>query len=119
MEETKRFNKEIIIEFFKKHYKKVIAGVLALVVLAVGGVLVFQYAAAPEIEDIYDRMVYLIETSQDVNALIYGCGVPVWEDDSEFVDFEHIYYGSENTAEAYEIVMPNAKYLSIQQMTVL
>ena len=116
MEETKRFNKEIIIEFFKKHYKKVIAGVLALVVLAVSGVLVFQYAAAPEIEDIYDRMVYLIETSQDVNALIYGCGVPVWEDDSEFVDFEHIYYGSENTAEAYEIVMPNAKYLSIQQM---
>lgn len=116
MEETKRFNKEIIIEFFKKHYKKVIAGVLALVVLAVSGVLVFQYTAAPEIEDIYDRMVYLIETSQDVNALIYGCGVPVWEDDSEFVDFEHIYYGSENTAEAYEIVMPNAKYLSIQQM---
>ena len=116
MEETKRFNKEIIIEFFKKHYKKVIAGVLALVVLAVSGVLVFQYAAAPDIEDIYDRMVYLIETSQDVNALIYGCGVPVWEDDSEFVDFEHIYYGSENTAEAYEIVMPNAKYLSIQQM---
>ena len=85
MEETKRFNKEIIIEFFKKHYKKVIAGVLALVVLAVGGVLLFQYTAAPEIEDIYDRMVYLIETSQDVNALIYGCGVPVWEDDSEFV----------------------------------
>ena len=116
MEETKRFNKEIIIEFFKKHYKKVIAGVLALVILAVSGVLVFQYAAAPEIEDIYDRMVYLIETSQDVNALIYGCGVPVWEDDSEFVDFEHIYYGSENTAEAYEIVMPNAKYLYIQQM---
>lgn len=116
MEETKKSKKEEIIEFFKKHYKKMIAGVLALVILAVGGVLLFQYAAAPEIEDIYDRMVYLIETSQDVNALIYGCGVPVWEDDSEFVEFQHVYHGFENTAETYEIVMPNAKFLSIQQM---
>lgn len=116
MEETKRFNKEIIIEFFKKHYKKVIAGVLALVVLAVSGVLVFQYAAAPEIEDIYDRMVYLLETSQDVNALIFGHGLPVWEDDSEYVQFENIYHRLD-TARAYEIVMRyNAKYWTVEQI---
>ena len=115
MEKTKRINKEILTEFFKKHYKKFIAGVLAIIVLAVSGVLVFQYSAAPEIEDIYDRMVYLLESSQEVNALIYGCGVPVWEDDSEYVEFMHVYYGLD-PARDYEIVMPNAKYLSVQQM---
>lgn len=115
MEETKRFNKQILIEFFKKHYKKVIAGVLAVIILVVSCVLLFQCNAAPRIENIYDRMVYLMESSQEVNALIYGCGLPVWEDDSEYVEFMHVYYGLD-TARNYEIVMPNAKYLSIEQM---
>ena len=115
MEQTKKFDKQKIIDFFKKHYKKFIAGALAVVVLVVGCVLIFQYTAAPEIEDIYDRMVYLLETSQEVNALIYGCGLPVWEDDSEYVEFMHVYYGLD-PARNYEIVMPNAKYLSINQM---
>lgn len=115
MEETKTFNKEIILEFFKKHYKKVIAGALAVVVLAVSCVLLFQCNAAPEIEDIYDRMVYLLESSQDVNALIFGCGLPVWKDDSEYVEFEHIYHNLP-TARNYEIVMPNAKYHSVDQI---
>ncbi len=115
MEETKKTSKEKILEFFKKHYKKFIAGVLAVVVLVVSCVLLFQHNSAPRVEDIYDRMVYLIESSQEVNALIYGCGVPVWEDDSEYVEFMHVYYGLE-PAKHYEIVMPNAKYLSVNQM---
>ena len=116
MEETKTFNKEKIIEFFKKHYKKIIAGALAVVILVVSGVLLFQYNSAPRIEDIYDRMVYLIESSQDVNALIYGCGLPVWEDDSEYVQFMHGYYEFD-TARAYEIVMTkNAKYRTVEQI---
>ena len=115
MEETKTTNKEKILDFFKKHYKKLIAASLAIVILVVSGVLLFQHKNAPKIEDVYDRMVYLIETSQEVNALIYGCGVPVWEDDSEYVEFMHVYYGLD-PARDYEIVMPNAKYLSVQQM---
>ena len=86
MEETKKFDKQIIIDFAKKHYKKLIAASLAIVILVVSGVLLFQHNNAPKIEDVYDRMVYLIEASQEVNALIYGCGVPVWEDDSEYVE---------------------------------
>lgn len=115
MEETKTTNKEKILDFFKKHYKKLIAASLAIVILVVSGVLLFQHNNAPKIEDVYDRMVYLIESSQEVNALIYGCGVPVWEDDSEYVEFMHVYYGLD-PARDYEIVMPNAKYLSVQQM---
>ena len=115
MEETKTTNKEKILDFFKKHYKKLIAASLAIVILVVSGVLLFQHNNAPKIEDVYDRMVYLIEASQEVNALIYGCGVPVWEDNSEYVEFMHVYYGLD-PARDYEIVMPNAKYLSVQQM---
>ena len=83
--------------------------------LAVTCVLLFQCNSAPKIENIYDRMVYLLDSSQEVNALIYGCGLPVWEDDSEYVEFMHVYYGLD-TARNYEIVMPNAKYLSVQEM---
>lgn len=115
MEETKTTSKEKILNFFKKQYKKMIAGVLAVVILVVSGVLLFQHNSAPRVEDIYDRMVYLIESSQEVNALIYGCGLPVWEDDSEYVEFMHVYYGLE-PAQHYEIVTPNAKYFSVNQM---
>ena len=115
MEETKKISKEIILEFFKKHYKKMIAGALAVIVLTATCLLLFQCNSVPKIENIYDRMVYLLESSQEVNSLIYGCGLPVWEDDSEYVEFMHVYYGLE-TARNYEIVMPNAKYLSVQEM---
>lgn len=115
MEETKVTSKEKILNFFKKHYKKMIAGALAVVILVVSGVLLFQHNSAPRVEDIYDRMVYLLESSQEVNALIYGCGLPVWEDDSEYVEFMHVYYGLE-PAQHYEIVTPNAKYFSVNQM---
>ena len=115
MEETKRTNKEIIIEFLKKQYKKLIAGILAVVIVAVSCLLLFQHSAAPKIDDIYDRMVFLLESSQDVNALIFGYGLPVWEDDSEYVEFEHIYHNL-SMARNYEIVMPNAKYHSIDQI---
>ena len=115
MEETKKFSKEIILDFLKKHYKKMIAGALAVIVLTVTCLLLFQCNSMPKIENIYDRMVYLLDSSQEVNSLIYGCGLPVWEDDSEYVEFMHVYYGFD-TARNYEIVMPNAKYLSVQEM---
>ena len=119
MEETKNLTKkEIILAFLKKHYKKIIAGALAIIVLTVTCVLLFQCNSAPKIENIYDRMVYLLESSQEVNSLIYGCGLPVWEDDSEYVEFMNVYHGFEYTAQYYERVMPmpNAKYSSVQQM---
>ncbi len=115
MEETKKITKEIILDFLKKHYKKIIAATLVVAVLAVSAALLFRFNSTPEIEDIYDRMVYLIESSHEVNTLIYGCGLPVWEDDSEYVEFMHVYYGLD-PARDYEIVMPNAKYFSVNQM---
>ena len=113
--ETKKITKEIILDFLKKHYKKIIAATLVVAVLAVSAALLFRFNSTPEIEDIYDRMVYLIESSHEVNTLIYGCGLPVWEDDSEYVAFMHVYYGLD-PARDYEIVMPNAKYFSVNQM---
>ena len=114
MEETTT-QKQTILEFLKKQYKKLIAGLLAVIIIAVSCLLLFQHSAAPRIDDIYDRMVFLLESSQDVNALIFGYGLPVWEDDSEYVEFEHIYHNL-SSARNYEIVMPNAKYHSIDQI---
>lgn len=115
MEETKKINKQKILDFLKKHYKKIVAGALAAVVLVLGCVALFLQKGTPEIEDIYDRMVYLIESANDLNAVLYGCGLPVWEEDSEYVEFMHVYYGLD-AARSYEIVMPNARYLSVSQI---
>jgi hypothetical protein len=115
-QENQKSRKERIVNFFKKHYKKVLSGFMALVILALACVFIFHGCMAPKVENIYDRMVYLLESSQEVNALIYGCGLPVWEDDSEYVEFMNVYHGFEYTAQHYERVMPNAKYSSVQQM---
>ena len=115
VQEKKTGKRARFAKFLKKHYKKILSGFMALILLSLVCVFIFYGCMAPKIENIYDRMVYLLESSQEVNALIYGCGLPVWEDDSEYVNFRNIYYGLD-TARNYEIVMPNAKYSSVQQM---
>jgi hypothetical protein len=72
-------------------------------------------AATPAVEEIYDRVVFLVEESYELNALFYGCGLPVWEEDSEYVDFMHLYYGL-NSAQSYEMITQNAKFYSVDEI---
>ena len=37
----------------------------------------------PPLSDVYERLVYLIEGSQDVNTFLFGEGLPVYEVGSE------------------------------------
>ncbi len=63
----------------------------------------------PELDDIRDRIVYLLEESQDINAIFWGEGLPVYEKDDP--KYEEIYTDTEMTT--YEYVTLDSKYQSI------
>ena len=70
---------------------------------------------APALEDVYDRVVELVEASYDLNTVFYGAGLPVYKTDSEYADFTHMYYDFSHKG-TYEYVTPRAKFLSEDQI---
>lgn len=46
---------------------------------------------APELDEVKDRFVYLIEESAEINELFFGAGVPVYERDGILAEKRHIY----------------------------
>ena len=70
---------------------------------------------APAVEEIYDRVVELVEASYDLNTVFYGAGLPVYKTDSEYAEFTHMYYDFAHKG-SYEYVMPRAQFLSEEQI---
>ena len=69
---------------------------------------------APEMDDVYDRLVQVIEASHEVNVLLFGAGLPVYpRGDAEDL-LVHRYYGV--TDNGQQFVTPYAKYDSIAEM---
>ncbi len=64
---------------------------------------------APKVEDIYDRVVSLVEASHELNTIFYGEGLPVYAADSEYADFTHLYFGFTYRDE-YEMATPYAAF---------
>ena len=69
----------------------------------------------PEVEEIYDRVVELIEASYALNTVFYGAGLPVYKEDSTYAEFTHMYFDFEYQGE-YEIVSEYAKFFSDQEI---
>lgn len=72
-------------------------------------------AATPKAEDIYDRVVYLIEESADVNTVIYGPGLPVYERETEYCELNRVYFGFDQKNN-YEYVRPETKFGSVDEI---
>ena len=69
---------------------------------------------APDIDEVYDRLVQVIEASHEVNVLLFGAGLPVYpRGDAEDL-LVHRYYGV--TDNGQQFVTPYAKYASIAEM---
>ena len=66
---------------------------------------------APEIDEVYDRLVQVIEASHEVNVLLFGAGLPVYPRGDAEDELVHRYYGMAD--ESREFVTPYAKYKSI------
>ncbi|MBQ7336510.1 MAG: hypothetical protein IJW92_08575 [Clostridia bacterium] len=95
--------------------KKTIVFLLAIL-LAVASCFSFVgCAAAPAVEDIYDRVVELIEASYEVNTVLYGPGLPVYQTDSEYANIKYMYYDFDEKG-YYEYVTEYSKFASADQI---
>ena len=96
--------------------KRILILLLALCLL--GGT-VFGLAScgrsdAPELEEVYDRLVQVIEASHEVNVLLFGVGLPTYARGDAEDELVHRYYGFGDESRVY--VTPYAKYKSIEEM---
>ena len=94
--------------------KKIISLLLLLVTLALSCVSLTG-CAAPKVEEIYDRVVYLVEASYEVNTMLYGNGLPVYRTDSEYAEIKHIYFNFADEGR-YEYVTEQAKCFTFDQI---
>jgi hypothetical protein len=69
---------------------------------------------APDIDEVYDRLVQVIEASHEVNVLLFGAGLPVYPRGDAEDELLHRYYGLSD--ESREMVTPYAKYATVAEM---
>ncbi len=94
---------------------KCISCVIAFIVLLTA---IFPLSACaskpPELEDIYDRLVEVIEDSHEINVVLFGAGLPVYSRGSEEDKLLHRYYGVAD--DGREFVSVYAKYAGIEHI---
>ncbi|MBQ8309433.1 MAG: hypothetical protein IJX80_00285 [Clostridia bacterium] len=95
--------------------KKTMTLMLALVLTVVSCGFFTGCAATPQVEDLYDRVVYLVEKAYELNSIFYGPGLPVYESGSEYVELNHVYFGFDQK-DNYEYVTPQSKFQTIDQI---
>lgn len=93
--------------------KKILLSVLSLIL-----VLTFTLPLAsckdkinsepPKIDDIRERLVYLIEESKELNVVFFGKGLPVYVRESEIADRKMVYFS--NSSGNYDRVTEQSEY---------
>ena len=97
--------------------KRIVSLLLVLLMLGsvVAGLASCSAAApAPELEEVYDRIVELVEASHEVNVLLFGAGLPVYPRGDAEDQIIHRYYGVNDDGREY--VTPYSKYKTIVEM---
>ena len=95
--------------------KRVLSCILIISLLCSMTLSFSSCARAPKVDDIYDRVVELIEGANELNTVFYGAGLPVYETNSTYAQLSHMYHGFDYTGE-YEMVTPYAKFASVSQI---
>ena len=97
--------------------KRILTLLLAVLMLA-GSVMGLASCSAsepaPDIDQVYDRLVQVIEASHEVNVLLFGAGLPVYPRGDAEDELVHRYYGVADNGQQF--VTPYAKYASIAEM---
>jgi hypothetical protein len=70
--------------------------------------------SAPPLEEVKDRIVYLIEGSKEINTLFFGKGLPVYERESLLSETLGVYYDDQYAA--YNRVIETSGYVSADDM---
>ena len=92
--------------------------VILAVALLIGLVVGFRVCSAPppHIEEIYDRVVELVESANRFNVLLYGKGLPTYAEDSEYAEINHLYFTGNGVPRGYLVVSDYTMFTSIDQM---
>lgn len=69
---------------------------------------------APELYEVKDRIIYLIEGSKEINTIFFGSGLPVYERDTLLSDKKGVYYN--DTYTTYERIMENSRFLTVNEI---
>lgn len=71
---------------------------------------------APELSEIYDRVVELVEASYELNEIFYGDGLPYYDRNLEIYKLMYSDYTTEGYTKSYNIVSSLAKYHSVDEI---
>lgn len=82
--------------------------------MAFGATSCASKGAPPALDEVYDRLVTVIEASHEVNVLLFGEGLPVYPRGDAEDELVHRYYGVAENGQLY--VTPYTKYASIYDM---
>lgn len=94
--------------------KRIISLVLVAVMLLLATCTTSCSTGAPELDDVRDRIVYLIESSKEVNVIFFGKGLPIYEKESLLAEKKGIYYNDEYVT--YNRVMENTDYITAKEI---
>lgn len=96
--------------------KRILASVLALIlgVVSVLSLSSCQNSTAPELDDVKERFVYLIEESKELNVIFFGVGLPVFRRDSSISDRKMVY--AEDLINGYDRLSENSQHISIDSI---
>ncbi len=70
--------------------------------------------SAPDVEEIRDRVVYLIEGSKELNVIFFGRGLPVYERDDALSEKKGVYYDDSFTS--HDRVSESSNYITVEQI---
>ena len=96
--------------------KRVLAAILASVLslCAVISMASCQGSSAPELDDVKERLVYLIEESKELNVIFFGKGLPVYRRDSAISERKTVY--ASDSINGYDRLNENSEYISIDAL---
>ena len=94
--------------------KKVLSLLLLLAMLGASA-LTMTGCSAPKVEEIYDRVVYLVEGSHAINTVFYGVGMPVYRADSEYANINYIYFEFPQSKN-YELVTEHSRFANSDEV---
>ena len=92
---------------------------LFLVLLFLGSLVVSASSCGskgepPALEEVYDRIVEVVEASHEVNVLLFGAGLPAYPRGDAEDELIHRYYGVAD--DGRQFVSPYARYRTISEM---
>ncbi len=68
----------------------------------------------PEIDEVKDTFVQIIEESKEFNVIFFGEGLPTYRRDSDLSEAKHIY--AQGGISGFEYIMENAGYYSVENI---